>query len=172
MEFLELTKARYSCRKFLKRQVEREKIEKILEAGRLAPTACNFQPQRILVITDSEKIEALKECTKFTFDAPVILLVCYDKGESWKRKYDGHDEGIVDSSIVSTHMMLQISELGLGSTWVGSFDTNKAREILNVPENFEIVNLLPFGYPAEDALPSAKHEERKELQETVFWNEF
>ncbi len=172
MEFLELTKARYSCRKFLKKEVEIEKIKKILEAGKLAPTACNFQPQKILVITDSEKIEALKEATKFTFDAPVILLVCYDKNESWKRKQDGQDEGIIDASIVSTHMMLQITELGLGSTWVGSFNPSKAREILKVPENFKIVNLLPLGYPAEDALPSTKHEERKELQETVFWNEF
>ena len=172
MEFLELTKARYSCIKFLKKEVEIEKIKKILEAGKLAPTACNFQPQRILVITDSEKIEALKEATKFTFDAPVILLVCYDKNESWKRKQDGQDEGIIDASIVSTHMMLQITELGLGSTWVGSFNPSKAREILKVPENFKIVNLLPLGYPAEDALPSIKHEERKELQETVFWNEF
>ena len=69
-------------------------------------------------------------------------------------------------------MMLQITELGLGSTWVGSFNPSKAREILKVPENFKIVNLLPLGYPAEDALPSTKHEERKELQETAFWNEF
>jgi len=172
MEFLELVKKRYSCRKFLNKEVEKEKIEKVLEAGRLAPTACNFQPQRILVVTDREKINSLKECTRFTFDAPVILVVCYDKTESWKRKYDGKDEGIVDSSIVSTHMMLEITELGLGSTWVASFEPNKAREILNIPENLEIVNLLPFGYPAEDGVPSAMHEERKSLDELVYWNKF
>lgn len=172
MEFLELVRKRYSCRKFLEKEVEQEKIEKVLEAGRLAPTACNFQPQRILVITDAEKREALKECTKFTFDAPVILAVCYDKTESWKRKYDGQDEGVVDSSIVSTHMMLQITELGLGSTWVASFDPSKAREILKIPENLEIVNLLPFGYPAEDGMPSAMHEKRKTLEKIVSWNHF
>lgn len=172
MNFLELVQKRYSCRKFLDKEVEKEKIEKVLEAGRLAPTACNFQPQRILVITDKEKREALKECTRFTFDAPVILVVCYDKGESWKRKYDGTDEGIVDCSIVSTHMMLQITELGLGSTWVASFDPSQAREILSIPENLEIVNLLPFGYPAEDGVPSQMHEQRKVLDEIVSWNDF
>ena len=172
MEFLELVQKRYSCRKFLNKEVEKEKIEKVLEAGRLAPTACNFQPQRVLVITDREKINALKECTRFTFDAPVILAVCYDKTESWKRKYDGEDEGIVDCSIVSTHMMLEITELDLGSTWVASFDPNKAREILKLPENLEIVNLLPFGYPAEEAEPSEMHEKRKQLEETVFWDHF
>ena len=172
MEFLELVKKRYSCRKFLEKEVEREKIEKVLEAGRLAPTAANFQPQRIFVITNKEKREALKECTKFTFDAPVILAVCYDKTESWKRKYDGADEGIVDCSIVSTHMMLEIAELGLGSTWVASFDPEKAREILNIQEDLEIVNLLPFGYPAEDGVPSQMHEKRKSLDEIVSWNKF
>lgn len=172
MEFLELVQKRYSCREFSNQEVEKEKIEKVLEAGRLAPTACNFQPQRILVVTDEEKKEKLKECTRFTFDAPVILAVCYDKNESWKRKYDGQDEGIVDCSIVSTHMMLQIEELGMGSTWVGSFDPMKAREILKIPENLEIINLLPFGYPAEDSVPSAMHEKRKVMSEIAFWNEF
>lgn len=172
MEFLELVQKRYSCREFSVKEVEKEKIEKVLETGRLAPTACNFQPQRILVVTDKEKREELKECTRFTFDAPVILVVCYNKEESWKRKYDGQDEGIVDCSIVSTHMMLQIQELGMGSTWVGSFDPMKAREILKIPENLEIVNLLPFGYPAENNVPSQMHEKRKVMSEIAFWNEF
>ncbi len=172
MEFLELAQKRYSCRKFLDKEVEKEKIYKILEAGRLAPTACNFQPQRILVVTDREKQKALKECTKFTFDAPVILGVCYDKEESWKRKYDGQDGGIVDASIVTTHMMLEIAQLELGSTWVGSFDPNKARNILNIPDNLEIVNLLPFGYPAEDGAESAMHNQRKTIEQIVSWNNF
>ncbi len=172
MEFLELVQKRYSCRKFSNQEVARETIEKILEVGRLAPTACNFQPQRILVITEKEKLQALKECTKFTFDAPVVLMICYDKEESWKRKVDGQDEGIVDCAIVSTHLMLQIAELELGSTWVGSFDPIIARQILEIPENWEIVNLLPFGYPAEDGVPGPMHEKRKSLKELVYWNCF
>ena len=172
MNFIDLVKQRYSCRKFLEKQVEKEKIDLVLEAARLAPTACNFGPQRILVITDKEKINELKECTPYTFDAPVVLAICYDKNISWKRKYDGKDEGIIDVGIVITHMMLQITELGLGSTLVGSFDPKKAKEILNIPENYSLENLLPFGYPAPEGKPSAKHYERKNIDEIVFWNNF
>ena len=118
MNFIELAKERYSCRSFLEKQVEKEKIDLVLEAARLAPTAGNFQPQKILVITNKEKINKLKECTLFTFNAPVILAICYDKNISWKRKFDGKDEGIIDVGIVATHMMLQITELGLASTLV------------------------------------------------------
>lgn len=172
MDFIELAKARYSCRSFLDKQVEKEKIDLILEAGRLAPTARNLQPQRILVITDKEKIEELKECTPFTFNAPVILAICYDKDVSWKRKYDKKEEGIIDASIVATHMMLQIADLGLGSTLVGYFDPAKAIEILDIPNNYEIETLLPFGYPAEDAKPSPMHYERQNIEKLAFWNDF
>ena len=172
MDFIELVKARYSCRSFLEKPVEKEKIDLILEAARLAPTACNFQPQRILVITDKEKINNLKECTPYTFNAPVILAICYDKDVSWKRKYDGKDEGVIDAGIVITHMMLQITELGLASTIVGAFEPTKAREILDIPENYALENLLPFGYPAPDGTPSPKHFDRKNIEEIVYWNKF
>lgn len=172
MNFIELAKERYSCRSFLEKQVEKEKIDLVLEVARLAPTAGNFQPQKILVITNKEKINKLKECTLFTFNAPVILAICYDKNSSWKRKFDGKDEGIIDVGIVATHMMLQITELGLASTLVGYFDPAKAKEILNIPENYEIENLLPFGYPAPDGKPSVKHFERKNIEEIVCWENF
>lgn len=172
MNFIELVKERYSCRSFLEKPVEKEKIDLILEAGRLAPTAGNFQPQRILVITDTEKINQLKECTAFTFNAPIIFAICYDKEASWKRKFDGKDEGVIDVGIVATHMMLQITELGLASTLVGYFDPIKATKILSIPENYEIENLLPFGYPALDGKPSTKHFERKDIKEIVYWNNF
>lgn len=173
MDFIELVKKRYSCRSFSEKQVEKEKIDLILEAGRLAPTAGNFQPQRILVITDKEKINELKECTAFTFDAPIVLAICYDKDVSWKRKYDGKDEGIIDVGIVATHMMLQIAELGLGSTIVGCFEPNKAAKILNIPSNYELENLLPFGYPSEEgSKASSKHYERENIEKLVYWNDF
>ena len=140
MEFLELAKKRYSCRNFLNKEVEKEKIDNILEAARLAPTAVNFQPQRILVLKDKNTIEKLKEATPYTFDAPLIFAVCYDKEVSWKRKYDGNDEGIVD--------------------------------VLGIPQNYEIVSLLPTGYPAEDAKPSSNHEKRESLDTTVFYEKF
>ena len=172
MTFLELAEKRYSCRKFSDRKVEEEKIEALLKAAQLAPTAVNFQPQRILVLTDKEKIKSLDEngCTRYTFNAPLMMVVCYDKGKSWKRSFDGKDEGIVDASIITTHMMLEAVELGLGSTWVGAFDPAKAREILEVPENYEIVSLLPIGYPAME--PSERHHKRIDISEFTFRNRF
>ena len=172
MEFLELANKRYSCRNFLNKEVEKEKIDNILEAARLAPTAVNFQPQRILVLKDKNTIEKLKEATPYTFDAPLIFAVCYDKEVSWKRKYDGNDEGIVDASIITTHMMLEATDLDVGTTWVGYFNPEKVREVLDIPQNYEIVSLLPTGYPAEDAKPSSNHEKRESLDTTVFYEKF
>ncbi len=172
MDFLELAKKRYSCRSFEDKAVEQEKIDKILEAGRIAPTACNFQPQRILVLTDEAELSKLSECTKFGWGAPVIMIICYDKNVSWKNKYDGHDEGRVDASIITTHMMLEIEDLGLGTTWIGAFNPSKVREVYNIPDNYEIISILPVGYPSKDASPSAMHENRKPIEKTVFYNKF
>lgn len=170
MDFLDLAKNRYSCRSFLNKKVEREKIDKILEAGRIAPTARNSQPQRILVLQDKENLEKLSECTRYGWGAPVVMIICYDKDISWKRKYDNQDEGIVDAGIVTTQMMLEVSNLGLGSTWVGHFDPAKVREVYEIPENFEIVAILPIGYPSEDAKPNERHEERNSIDKMVFWD--
>ena len=161
MNFLELAKSRYSCRSFSNREVETEKIKKILEAGRVAPTAVNYQPQRILVIQNKEKLDKLSECTRYGWNAPLIMIICYDKNISWKRKYDNKDEGIVDASIVTTHMMLEAYSLGLGTTWIGAFNPDMVRKVYNIPDNFEIVALLPIGYPSNDATPSAMHEKTK-----------
>lgn len=170
MDFLELVEKRYSCRSFSDRKVEKEKLEKVLEAGRLAPTAVNFQPQRILVLQDEEQLSKLSECTAYGWGAPVIMIVCYDKNVSWKRKYDNKDEGVVDAAIVTTHMMLEIEALGLGTTWIGSFDPEKVRDVYHIPENLEIVALLPVGYKSEDAKPSERHLERNSLEEMVYWD--
>ena len=114
----------------------------------------------------------MNECTKYGWGAPVVMIICYDKTISWKRKYDNKDEGIIDASIVTTHMMLEIQDLGLGTTWIGSFDPEKVREIYKIPEKLEIIALLPVGYPAEDAKPSSSHEKRNSIEEMVCWNEF
>lgn len=172
MDFLELAKKRYSVRKFSDRKVEKEKIELILKAAQLAPTACNFQPQRILVLENEESLNKLKDCTPFHFDAPLALLICYDKNVSWKRKYDEEDGGYVDASIVTTHMMLEITNLGLGSTWVGSFDPAKVISAFNLPENIIPVAILPTGYASEDAAPSTQHDLRLENGKMVFYNSF
>ena len=117
MNFLELAKdKRYSVRKFKAQAVEKEKLDYILEAGRVAPTACNYQPQRILVIENEAAHEKLKQCTSWYFGAPVVLMICYDKSTCWKNKTNGTFGGDVDASIVTTQMMLAAAELGLGTT--------------------------------------------------------
>ena len=173
MDFLTLAKERYSCRYFDKeRPVEQEKIDKILEVARLAPTGRNSQSQKILVLTDKEQLEKLSGCTQYGWGAPLVLIICYDKNESWKRSCDGADGGIIDMSIITTHMMLEVTDLGLGSTWVGAFDPEKAKEIYNIPKNYEAVAILPIGYPSPEAHPSRLHNDRKPIEEIVFYNKF
>ncbi|MBQ7822392.1 MAG: nitroreductase family protein, partial [Clostridia bacterium] len=157
MDFMKLAAERYSVRKFDGRKLEKEVLDKILEAGHVAPTGCNNQPQRILVITGDDALEKIKKCTKYHFDAPCVMLICYNKRECWTRRYDGAICGIVDASIVTTHMMLEAFELGIGSTWVMSFDPAAIRTEFNVPEDYEPVALLPMGYPAPDAEPFHLH---------------
>lgn len=172
MDFLTLAAERYSVRKFTDATVEQEKIDKILKAAQLAPTACNFQPQRILVINNEISLAKLKNCTKWHFDCTLAMLVCYNKDECWTRRYDNTQSGVVDASIVATHMMLEAAELGIGSTWVMSYDPAKLREEFDIPENLVDVALLVMGYPADDAQPNERHTQYKDFSETVIYNQF
>lgn len=172
MNFLQLASDRYSVRKFKDISLEKEVIDKILEAAHIAPTGCNYQPQRILVINSEETLTKLKECTRCHFDAPCAMLVCYNKEECWTRPYDGNQSGIVDASIVTTHMMLQAWELGVGTTWVMHFNPFKMCETFEIPQNIEPVALLVMGYPALDAVPNERHILYRPMDETVFYNEF
>lgn len=168
MEFLELAKERFSLRRFSDKKVEQEKLEKILEAGRVAPTAVNRQPQRILVLDNEESIGLANKSTKYLFNAPLVLMICYDSDESWKNTQSGIDGGVLDAAIITTHMMLEAVELGLGSTFVGAFDSNALSAQFNLPKNIIPVALLPLGYAAEG--PSRAHFKRKPIEETVFYN--
>ena len=172
MDFLTLAKERYSCRYFSDKKVEQEKNNKILEAARLAPTGRNSQSQRILVLTDETELGKLSGCTSYGWNAPLVMIICYDKNECWHRDIDDFDGGAQDICIVTTHMMLEVTDLGLGSTWVGAFDPFKAREIYNIPENLEVAAILPIGYPSETAHPSRLHNDRKPVEEIAFYNKF
>ena len=153
-DFLTLAAERYSVRSFKRDPIPREITESILRAGHLAPTGCNYQPQKIYVIQTPQAIEKLKKCTRCHFDAPAAILVCYDKTLSWKRKrYDGAECGPIDASIVTTHMMLEAWEQGIGSCWVMYFDPEAMRREFDLPEEQEPVALLVMGYPAVDAKP-------------------
>lgn len=172
MELLDMMKQRYSVREFESKQIKKDELDKILQAGRVAPTACNRQPQRILILQSKNEIEKLKKCTPFTFDAPTILLICQDKTSSWIRKYDGKDHGEIDTTIVTTQMMLEAFHLGIGSTWVCSFDPQKLKEEFQIPDHYEPIHLLPIGYPKIGNTPSKSHHDRYKLEKTVFYKKF
>lgn len=161
--FFETIEKRFSCRAFSDEKISQEQLDTILEAGRLAPTAVNFQPQKIYVVQTPALLEALKEATRYTFDAKTILVVCHDPGISWHRRNDGKDHGLVDSSIVATHMMLAATAIGLGSTYVCSFNDALVHQILDIPNTYEINCLLPLGIPKNQQAPN----KRKNLEETI-----
>ena len=167
MTFLELARIRYSVRSYKTQPIEPDKLAQVLEAGRIAPTACNNQPQRIKVITDPTDLAKVDECTPCRFDAPAVLLICYDKAICWKRQFDGASSGEVDASIVTTHLMMAAQDLGLGTCWVMHFDPAKTSELFALPENIVPVVFLPIGYPADNNAPAPGHEQKAALDEIL-----
>ena len=195
MDFMDISKKRVTVRKFARTPVEDDKIQKILEAGRWSPTAVNAQPQRILVLNTPESLEKVRtfcsfgydqkyvdlaeECNdkvqgklNFYYSSPLVLFVSYDKNVCWTNPQSGKTSGATDATIVATHMMLEAASLDLGSVWISYFNEEKARELLCLPENWQLVCMLYIGYPAADFVPNTKlgcH--RKPLEETCFFNE-
>lgn len=168
MNFSELAKTRYSVRKFLDKPIEQDVMEKILIAGNVAPTGCNYQPQRIYVVTSPEKIALLNQISRCIFGAKTVLLFTYNSEEDWKNPLEsGVHSGVQDVSIVATHIMLQAYELGVGTCWVNYFSPSRLEKEMNLPENERAVLLMPMGYPAEDSEPLAMHSRYKEISETV-----
>lgn len=172
MDFEKIIADRYSVRKFEDKHLEKEVIDRILNAAHLAPTGCNYQPQRILVINTDNSIEKLKTCTKCHFDAPCAMLICYNKEETWKRPYDGALSAPVDASIVTTYLMLAAQNEGVGTCWVMHFDPVKIRGAFGIPENFEPSALLVMGYPHADAKPIEMHFKYRPLNEVVYYDKF
>lgn len=172
MEFQKLISDRYSVRQFKQEHLKQEIIDRILYAGHKAPTGCNYQPQRILVLNSDQSIKKLRECTKCHFNAPTAILVCHNQNESWKRPYDGALSSPVDAVIVTTHMMLAAHEAGVGCCWVMHFDPFAMREAFNIPENLEPIALLVMGYPAPDAKPLELHSKYRPMDEVIFYDSF
>lgn len=167
MNFLEIAKKRYSVRKYQERPVEKEKLDQILEAGRVAPTGANRQPQRLFVVQSEAGHAKIDQAAK-TFGAPVVIVVCSNEQETWERSYDGKKLTDIDAAIVTDHMMLQATELGLGSVWICWFKPTVLKEVLNLPEELVPINILAIGYPdGEPASPDRHVGMRKPLDETV-----
>lgn len=168
MDFLSLAKKRYSLRKFDQKQVEEEKINKIIEAGYIAPTAHNYQPQKIYILKTQKSLDKIRELTSHTFNAPLVLLVGYDINLAWKNNYiENKDSGIMDVSIVTTHMMLEACDLGLESLWALSFDPRQIEKAFDIEDNIKIECILSIGYPREEAKPSRLHEAYRDLSEII-----
>jgi nitroreductase len=172
MNFLELAKKRYAVRGFQSTKVEPEKLKLILEAGRVAPTGANKQPQELIVIQEKEGQEKLKKAANL-FGAPLAIIVCGNKKTVWVRPFDGKNLIDIDTSIVTDHMMLQATELGLGTIWVCYFKPDILKQEFNLPENIEPVSILGIGYPAGQVLSPDRHDKlRKPLNETVSYEMF
>jgi len=168
MDFLELAKARYSCKNFAgDKAVEKEKLEQVLEAGRLAPTAKNNQPQHIYVLQSQEALVKVDALTPCRYHAPIVLAVAHDKTNVFEYPGGAHNSGAEDAAIVATHLVLGAKAVGLDTCWLNFFDPAKAKELLELPENEEVTILIDVGYPAPEAKPLANHEKRKPLSETV-----
>ena len=150
MDFLELAKKRYSTRKYAHDPVSDHDLVYILEAGRIAPSAVNFQPWHFLVIRDPQQREKLNECyhREWFRDAPVVIIVLVDHEKSWKRS-EGKDHADIDAAIAADHMTLAAAERGLGTCWVCNFDLRKTLELLRLPDNLEPVAFLPLGHPLD-----------------------
>lgn len=165
MEFENVIRKRSATRKFSDKKIEEEKLTKILEAGRIAPTAKNIQPFKIYVIQSEEGLVKLDKATRCRYGAPTVLLVCGDKEKAYtKEDYSTYE---MDASIVTTHMMLEATNVGIDNIWIELFDENVLREEFEIPNNLIPVCLLPIGYRAEDCPINPLHERRKEIKDIV-----
>ena len=170
MDFLELAKERYSVRKMKSEKIKQEELNKILEAARLSPTAKNMQRERLLVINTEEGIEKIKQCTSCDFGATTIIVISYEKDDEQNESDFSRKYGLIDTGIVATHMCLEATNLGLGTTMVGLFDRELSKKLFNIPAKYQPELLLPIGYI--DRKPSILHERRKKIEELVEYNEY
>ena len=167
MEFREVIKNRYSCKRFDGRRVEEAQLEAILEAGRLAPTAKNLQEQRIYVVQSPEGLAKLDKVTPCRYGAATCLVVAFDRENVFTYPGDKRDSGVEDATIVATHMLLAAADQGVDSCWINFFDPENLARELGLPKNEEVLMILDLGYALEGTKPLATHSQRKALKETV-----
>lgn len=165
MNFEELIRKRTSVRKFSNKKIEQEKLDKILEAGRLAPTAKNNQPIKIYVVQSEEGLLKIDKSSRCRYNANTVLIICGNREEAFHREnYSSYE---MDSCIVTTHMMLEATNIGIDNIWIKAFDENIIKEEFNLPDNLIPVCLLPLGYKSEDCPINPLHDKRKSIEELV-----
>ena len=167
MEFAEVVKNRYSCKKYDGKQISAEQLDAVLQAGRLAPTAKNLQGQRIYVVQSAEGLAKIDELTPCRYGAPTVLLVTFDSENVFSYPGGKRDSGIEDASIVATHLVLAAANEGVDSCWVNNLDPDRAAELFGLPVGEKVLMLLDLGFAAEGAGPLPNHGSRKPLSDTV-----
>jgi len=171
--FIELAKKRFSSRKYSTRLIEEEKLMQVLEAGRIAPSAANFQPWIFVVVKGEDakrEFESIYNKEWFK-EAPVFIIICGDHDVSWKR-YDGKDHCDIDVAIAVDHMTLAAADIGLATCWICNFDITKCSELLNLPSNIEPIAILPLAYPEDEVVVDRHNKQRKPLSEIVRYDVF
>ena len=167
MEFTEVVKNRYSCKKYDGKPISAEQLDAVLQAGRLAPTAKNLQGQRIYVVQSAEGLAKIDELTPCRYGAPTVLVVAFDKNSVFVYPGEEANSGVEDASIVATHMMLAATNTGVDSCWLNFFDPAAVAKAFELPENEQVLMLLDLGFAAEGFAPLPNHTSRKPLEETV-----
>ena len=168
-DFLQLASDRYSVRKFANKEVEQEKIDKIIEAGIKAPTSCNSQPFKVWVAKSAEAKNKVGKSSSapFVHEAPVLIVVGAKTKEGWVRGVDNKNFADIDASIVATHIMLSVHDLGLGTTWIGHFDEKLLKQEFDEMKEYSLIAIFPVGYIADDCVPSKMHTEYKDYEAII-----
>lgn len=169
MTYDELVHNRYSCKNFnSEKQINKEQLDAILEAGRVAPTAKNLQEQRIYVIQSAEMLAKIDSVTPCRYNAPTCIVVAFDKENVFTYPGGQKNSGVEDATIVATHMLLAAESVGVNSCWINFFDPEVLHQTLNLPENEEVLMILDLGFAAEEnGGPLKNHFDRKEIEKTV-----
>lgn len=171
MSIVDIISARRSVRSYTSESLSDELLYKVLNAGRLAPSACNYQPWQFIVIKERENRLRLSKAynREWFYNAPVILCVCCNRNESWHRK-DGKDFGDIDIAIAVDHITLAAREAGLGTCWIANFDTVATRELLKLPSHIDPIVFTPLGYPqkSENVAPKI----RKKLEDVLYFETY
>ncbi|MBN1974014.1 MAG: nitroreductase family protein [Sedimentisphaerales bacterium] len=168
MSILDIIQKRYSCRSYQEKEIEQDKLDRIFEAARLAPSAKNFQDWRFVVVTDKDvknKIASVTNRPPLFEKAGAIIVACSNKEYIMQC---GQAVGPIDVSIALEHISLQAAELGLATCWIGSFDAQKAKQLLNIPEDVTVIELMSLGYPAE----KGRQNTRLAIEEILCYNKW
>jgi nitroreductase len=158
MEYSELIAKRYSVRAYRPDPVEDGKLQAVLEAARLAPTAANRQPIQLVVMNTAGREEEIRKIYRrpWFVQAPLVIAVCAISSQAWVRESDRFNARLIDAAIVADHLILAATNLGLGTCWIAAFNVEAARDVLQLPAEAEPVIFTPLGYPADQPGPKIR----------------